>query len=326
MSIPHRALRPALSLRYQHLYRATLIPRAYSTSPPPPRKSRLPYIWSAFALVLGFGAGTTLVHFISPPSMPEAGTHEDGVLMDDLNKRIEEEFKVKVLRGKCLGVTKALQGKEAGWVEVVAPADGMGSKTELVKGLQGAKGLGVERIFWDRGEQKLVGIVWFGGSLSGWPGVTHGGLLATALQEKVALANTLCHPTSSAQYSSAAKPQRLPGTGDHAKMLYPTELPSEPAQLSIDYIKPTHANHFYTVRVVPSYDDENVRLPIKGAEWVATLETMDGKVCVKATAKFAPRGQVERMQEGIVGREAGSRLRELREWLWPSRQRESLGD
>lgn len=255
--------------------------------------------------------------------MPAAGSREDDILMDDLNKRIEEEFKVKVLRGKCLGVTKALQGREAGWVEIVPAAEGKQGRSALVEELQGAKGLGVERIFWDREEQKLVGIVWFGGSLSGWPGVTHGGLLATVLQEKVALANTLAHPTSSTtRYSSAAKPQRLPGTGDHAKMSRPSDVPAEPAQLSIDYQKHTYANHFYTVRVVSSYEVENVRIPIEGAEWIVTLETMDGKVCVKAAAKFAPRSQAERVQEGMT-RETGSTLKEVREWLWPSRQAHS---
>ncbi|EME48409.1 hypothetical protein DOTSEDRAFT_48900 [Dothistroma septosporum NZE10] len=322
MALPRRALRPALSLRYQRLLEPKSFPRAYST-PAPTRKSRAPYIWSAGALLLGLACGTGVVHTISPPVMPEAGTHEDRVLMLDINKRIEEEFKVKVLRGKCLGVTKALQGKEAGWVEIVSSSEGHEGKTELVKELQGAKGLGVERVFWDRGEQKLVCIIWLGGSLSGWPGITHGGVLATALQEKVALANSLSQPSSfPAGFSSAAKPQRLPGAGDHAKMLHPTEIPAEPAQLSFDYIKPTYANHFYTVRVVPSWEGGQVRMPIQGAEWIATLETMDGKVCVKAAARFERRGVVERMVDGRVG-EGGSRLSELREWLWPSRQEQS---
>ncbi|TKA50474.1 hypothetical protein B0A55_12948, partial [Friedmanniomyces simplex] len=111
--------------------------------------------------------------------MPELGTHEDGILIADLNKRIDSDFKVKVLRGKCLGVAKQLKGSSSeagGWAEVIPPNNEetrRGGNDELVSHMQGAKGLGVERLFWDRSEKRLVAIIWLFGALSGWPGVTH---------------------------------------------------------------------------------------------------------------------------------------------------------
>ena len=175
--------------------------------------------------------------------------------MADLTKRIDDEFKVKVLRGKCLGVTKQLRGIEGGWVEVVPRPVEEGSteaeeKKGLIASLQGAKGLGVERVFWDRGEHMMVAIVWFGGSLSGWPGVSHGGVIATTLAEKFALAESLASTPASAY--AAAIPQRLPGTGSHAKMPLPADPMDEPAQLSLSYVKPTYANDFYVIRIAPS--------------------------------------------------------------------------
>lgn len=263
--------------------------------------------------------------------MPEYGSHEDGILMADLNKRIDDEFKVKVLRGKCLGVTKQLRGEQGGWVEVVPrPIDESvpeaGQKKGFVAGLQGAKGLGVERLFWDRGDHKLIAIVWFGGSLSGWPGVTHGGVIATQLAEKFALAETLAETPASV--TAAAIPQRLPGTGDHAKMPLPADPMDEPAQLSLSYVKPTYANGFYVIRISPSVpleeDPKHIvpSEPSGGHEYEATIETLDARICVKAKAKFEPSTKLQRA-ETQVKEIAGASYESFKEWMWPSRQKSS---
>ena len=270
-----------------------------------------------------------MVHTISPPPLPEIGTREDGILMADLNQRIDEEFKVKVLRGKCLGVAKQLKGEQGGWVEVVTlpPELNENKRREdgLVAQMQGAKGLAVERMFWDRGEEKLVAIVWFGAALCGWPGVTHGGAIATAMAEKLSLAAALADKSSS-DVLAAATPQRLPGTGNHAKMLAPAETPAEPAQLSIGYLKPTYANQFYVVRVKPALpleeESELTPEPYGGAEYEATLETQDGKVCAKARAKFAPSTVTQRMENNVTGG-AKQSYEDFKKWMWPSRQNQS---
>lgn len=284
------------------------------------------------AAALGGGAvGSFIFHSIAPPKMPEYGTHEDGVLMADLNRRIEDDFKVKVLRGKCLGVTKQLRGAQAGWVEVVprpATEDSpeAGEKKGLMASLQGAKGLGVERVFWDRGEHTMVAVVYFGGSLSGWPGVTHGGVIATQLAEKFALAESLA--STPASVYAAAIPQRLPGTGNHAKMPLPAEPLDEPAQLSLSYVKPTYANGFYVVRVSPSAPTEEdpqhivPSEPLGGHEYEATIETLDARICVKAKAKFAPSNKMQRAEAQVKEATNGS-YETFKEWMWPSRQRSS---
>jgi hypothetical protein len=264
--------------------------------------------------------------------MPEPGSHEDGVLMADLNRRIDEEFKVKVLRGKCLGVSKQLRGVEGGWVEIIprpteAGSPEAGEKKGLLNSLEGAKGLGVERLFWDRGEQMLVAVVWFGGSLSGWPGVTHGGVIATELAEKFALAESLT--STPAAVSAAAIPQRLPGTGNHAQMAFPADLLDEPAQLSLSYVKPTYANGFYVVRVSPSApieeDPKHIvpSEPMGGHEYEATIETMDARICVKAKAKFSPSTNLQRA-EAHVKDTASASYEGFKEWMWPSRQKASI--
>ncbi|KAK4548170.1 hypothetical protein LTR36_010039 [Oleoguttula mirabilis] len=274
-------------------------------------------------------AGNLVMHTLAPPPLPEARTHEDSILIADLNKRIDEDFKVKVLRGKCLGVAKALKGAKGGWVEIVPPPaeEARVLRDGLVHHTQGAKGLGVERLFWDRGEHMLVAIVWFGGALSGWPGVTHGGAIATALSDKLALAASLAAGKRS-HFSAAATPQRLPGTGNHAKMFAPTTTPEEPAQLSLSYLKPTLANNFYVIRVQPSLEmDQDPKEivppePKGGHEYEATLETLDARTCVKAKATFAASSSVQQTEENAVVAAKASYV-EFKEWLWPSRQRNS---
>lgn len=335
-----RASRPQLSLRYQVLRRneSTAANAAQSTAsqstPPTPKgflRRHHRIRWMAAAALGGGAVGSFVFHSIAPPMMPEPGTHEDGVLMADLNRRIEDDFKVKVLRGKCLGVTKQLRGVQAGWVEVVPrPAtEGSteaGEKKGLMASLQGAKGLGVERVFWDRGEHTMVAVVYFGGSLSGWPGVTHGGVIATQLAEKFALAESLA--STPASVYSAAIPQRLPGTGNHAKMPLPAEPLDEPAQLSLSYVKPTYANGFYVVRVSPSAlieeDPKHIvpSEPLGGHEYEATIETLDARICVKAKAKFAPSNKMHRA-EAQVKETASASYETFKEWMWPSRQRSS---
>lgn len=329
-----RILRSQLRRHIQHVSRRS---QSTSNSPQPSffRRNRTYIIASTVSFALGLGTINLGLHFLSPPALPAPGSREDKMLIGDLNKRIDEEFKVKVLRGKCLGVSKALKGEEGGWVEIVPSRDQSTSETEegeaesphnpknLIDHLQGAKALGVERLFYNRADSTLVAIVYFGPDLSGWPGVTHGGLLATSLDEKISLTHYLCSTTNLSALAAAA-PQRLPGTGSHAKLPLPSStIPNEPAQLSIDYKKPTHANDFYVIRVRPAVaEEEDVKIPIVGHEYVATLERLDATVLVRATAKFARRSQVERIAEKVEGK-TGWSYEQFRDWMWPSRQKES---
>lgn len=336
-----RVLRPQLSLRYQCLRRnestaptPSDTPAATTSTPPPKpgffRRNRR-WIWVALSFTAGSGVGGAILHTLAPPALPEPGTREDKILMHDLNTRIDEEFKVKVLRGKCLGIAKQLKGAEGGWVEIV-PALSETKIQDMIPGeakgllhtLQGFKGLGVERLFWNRDEHKLVAIVWFGGSLSGWPGVSHGGVIATQLSEKLALAASLAQHSHT--HTSAAIPQRLPGTGNHAKMPFPAEPADEPAQLSLSYVKPTYANGFYVIRVAPGApideDPEHIvpSEPAGGHDWEATLESMDARILVKAKGRFKASSGLQRAEEKVKGAVGGS-YETFKEWMWPSRQK-----
>nr|POE59312.1 putative mitochondrial membrane protein fmp10 [Quercus suber] len=332
-SIGPRVFRPNLSIRYQWLRRCesntslpATPPTADASAPVVTRtftqRNRWPIAFSTLALIFGLGAGNLVANYIAPPLMPEAGSHEDGVLMADLNRRLDEEFKVKVLRGKCLGVAKQLRGEEGGWVEILPSVER--SETGLVGNLQGAKGLGAERVFWDRSNKSLVAVVWYGGSVSGWPGLTHGGVIATTLSDKLALAAALAQGQRAEGISAAAIPQRMPGTGNHAKMFAPSTTPPDPIKLSLTYKKPTYANNFYTIRVQPHYPgNEGETQPQTGQQFEATLEQMDAKVNVLATANFGPSSTAEAIERQLVGG-AKQSYAEFKQWLWPSRQKSSI--
>ncbi len=336
-----RLLRFGLSRRYQNLQRrhestARLAPNPTPTATvsqqpvtPPTffKRYRSAIIWGTLSLTLGAIGGQFVVHTVAPPPLPEPGSREDAVLLADLNRQIDEHFKVKVLKGKCLGMAKQLKGEEGGWFEVIPqPEETKKVDGSVIAQLQGARGLGVERVFWEKGEQKLVAVVYFGGSLCGWPGVTHGGCIATALAEKLSLAMALANERNNNDVMAAAAPQRLPGTGNHAKMLAPARIPDEPAQLSLTYLKPTFANKFYVIRVQPaiaaSQDSILESEPLGGADYEATLETQDGKISVKARAKFRASTALERVQEKAATGVARS-YDEFKEWMWPSRQKQS---
>lgn len=331
-----RATRPNLSLRYQRLRRAeSTAPEPTNPAKPTPptflRRHRSAILWATLSLTLGAVGGQFVVHTIAPPKLPEPWSREDGLLMADLTRRLDDEFKVKILRGKCLGVSKALKGDASGWVEVVPLPIELGEAQEgthkLRAQLEGAKGLGVERLFWERREKRLVAVVWFGGSLCGWPGVTHGGAIATQLAEKLSMAAGLAEGGSN-EVLAAATPQRLPGVGNHAKMLAPASTPDEPAQLSVNYVKPTFANNFYVLRVAPAIPLEQEPDAVQpwevhgGHEWEATLETMDAKTCVTARARFAPSTSRQRAEETVAGG-VKQTYADFKQWMWPSRQESS---
>jgi acyl-coenzyme A thioesterase PaaI-like protein len=112
-------------------------------------------------------------------------------------------------------------------------------------------------VFWNQKEHELVAVVWFGGAVSGWPGVAHGGAIATVMADKIALAASLVN-------------------GDDAAA---DAYPSEPTRLDLTYKKPTYANDFYVVRAKPRHVD-SASLSAGHVQVHAQLETLDGTICV----------------------------------------------
>lgn len=236
-----------------------------TTSSPSPsllRRYRRAIIWSSTGLALGGTLGAVLSHTLAPPPHPAPGTHEDAILMHDLETRIDNEFKVKVLRGKCTAAAANLRGEDASWRELPANvADTPLSGTAMA----GARGVGVERLFWNEKGSELVAVVWFGGATSGWPGVVHGGCIATLMAEKMALAARLTRVAAGGRLSQEV----LAADG-------------ELEAVEIGYKKPTYANAFYVVRMLPRHGDEaggsGDEVEVDGV-----LETLEGKLCVAVT-------------------------------------------
>jgi hypothetical protein len=119
--------------------------------------------------------------------------------------------------------------------------------------------------------------------MAGWPGIAHGGVLATIFHEMGSAAMRLDRITTS------KKEVDENGFGD-------------PESLTLKYLKPTNTGNFYIVRsnVVAGEEQEENPTPemvlglgkdsverrTRNHEWVrvnCTLEGLDGKVHVKAT-------------------------------------------
>lgn len=260
-------------------------------------RNRRAVIWSTLSLAIGGILGTLVTHTIAPPPHPEPNTPGDKLLLHDLNTRIDEEFKVKVLRGKCTAAAANLRGDQAAWREL----DSRAAADLTGRALGGARGLGVQRVFWNDRERELVAVVWFGGALAGWPGVTHGGAIATVMSEKAALAASLARSGASGEELSALVPA----------------LDVEPNQLQFTYKKPTYANAFYLVRMHPrDAVTAGLATMVKSLgqemEVEGKLETLDGTVCVQMTSVVPAAAS---QTSGVEVAEPASKARSWTSWL-----------
>jgi acyl-coenzyme A thioesterase PaaI-like protein len=121
--------------------------------------------------------------------------------------------------------------------------------------LGGARGLGgFQRVFHNADTGECIVVVFIGGAVAGWPGVTHGGLTATIMDEalgRVAI----------------------------------TQLPEHTgvtANLELNYMKPIVTNSFYVIRSVPQKEGSTDKKQFVSGR----LETLDGKICVEAKGLF----------------------------------------
>ncbi|KAF1348629.1 hypothetical protein BDV97DRAFT_188890 [Delphinella strobiligena] len=294
---PEMVYRPLIrATRNRIITTATRPASTTTTTTPTPTfltRNRRAIIWSSTSLALGLSLGSLVSHTIAPPPHPYPHTHQDQILMQDLDTRIDAEFKTKVLRGKCTAAAANLRGEAASWSELPA------APTEAAfvgNALAGARGLGVERLFWNAKEKELVAVVWFGGAMSGWPGVTHGGCIATVMTEKMALAARL------ARAEGEVSREVVAGSADIEEM-------------TVTYKKPTYANAFYVVRMLPRHGEESGARDGE-VEVDGVLETLEGKLCVATTGTVPVSGIQGTTQTPVVGR--------AKSWIgWPSRSQPS---
>jgi acyl-coenzyme A thioesterase PaaI-like protein len=183
---------------------------------------------------------------IVPPPLPLPGTRDDELMIKYVQKEAERIPLVKSLT------------KDPSWTHYEAyggiPADER--QHRLTSGpLGGARALGgFQRIFTHVDTGEIVSVVWFGGAIAGWPGVTHGGVTATVLDESL---------------------------GRAAIQQFPSKT-GVTANLEMNYLRPVITNNFYVIRAMPQKEGStDYKQFVSGR-----LETLDGNVCVEAKGLF----------------------------------------
>lgn len=179
-----RPIRTARRTTPPHRSTSTLTPQPSTTSPPAtpastpaPRRPRLPWIYATTFLFLGLATGQLVRLTVIPPPLPVPGSDHDAVLLDALHAQAD-----------ALPIVRELRAHAADWKEWPAYSAIRSPHREhrLSTGpMAGARGLGVQRVFWNEREQRAISVMYFGGGLSGWPGVVHGGTVATVMDESL---------------------------------------------------------------------------------------------------------------------------------------------
>jgi hypothetical protein len=173
-----------------------------ATATKPATISLRTYIYATLFLSLGLGTGYVGTAIVRPPPFPDVGSEADIKHLSKLAADIDKLPIVESLRSsaakrdklytipegdiksvKIGDETASLGGEDEGWIEV--PVEYEESNTLVNDSMSGTRGLGVQRAFWSPTSKELVTIIWFGGGLSGWPGITHGGAIATVFTESM---------------------------------------------------------------------------------------------------------------------------------------------
>ena len=214
-------------------------------------------------MLFGVAMGSAFRMTFAPPPLPEPGSDEDAQLLAVIRRKAEalplvQELSADPSWKSWDAYTTLPTDADAG---ADAAARDLQRRQRLTSGaMGGARGLAFQRVFRHADTGECVSVVYFGGGTSGWPGVVHGGALATVLDESLGRAAILHFPSR---------------TGVTAR-------------LELTYRAPTRAEAFYVVRARPVEDGEEKdgkkndrKLWVEGA-----VEDLDGKVNVQAKALF----------------------------------------
>lgn len=318
-------------------------PTAPASVPHPPKRRGGPrlstVLVTVFSLGLGLYGGHQFTVFFVPPAPPPAGSAEDAALQASVRAR-----------AASLPLVRRLEADPA-WTSwdaysSLGPSDPHRTHRLTTGPLGSASGVGAyQRVFARRDDApidaappdaaatallppgdrrhpptpgEMATVIYFGAATVGWPGVVHGGCVATVLDETL--------------WRCAVR--RLSGRAGVT------------ASLRVTYKKPTWAEGFYVVRARPETEEETAeamradarweeaRKPGGGAVEAATtvgakavvvddkkkmgtkakengngrkiwirgsLETLDGKVCVEARGLFVvPKGmKLSEVTEGF---------------------------
>ncbi|KAH8811470.1 HotDog domain-containing protein [Xylogone sp. PMI_703] len=242
--------------------RSQLSSSSQGPSPPnqKPKRSIRIYIYAAVFFIIGMSAGQYVRMVIAPPELPQPDTPADRAMVKYLQKQAEELPLVKALSSdpewESWPAYQSLSFEERG--------------PRLTTGaLGGARGIGAyQTVFRNKSTGECITVVWIGGAMSGWPGVVHGGLVATLLDE---------------------------GLGRCAIAMFPSKT-GVTANLELNYERPTLTNGFYVIRAKPREGATERKAWIDGS-----LETMDGKVLVRSKALYVVPKKVPNLKVHEVG-------------------------
>lgn len=276
-------------------------------------KFRWSYLWYGTVLTIGISTGLGARHFAAPLGLPEPGSQDDTRILDSLDADIDKLDVVKELRKQSYSVHSDVP--LSGTADVEAPKAWLEidlGKSEIENGgllgaMSGTRGLGVQRAFWNAETREMVAVVWIGGGLSGWPGVAHGGAIATVFEE--AMARMVRGPNGT-----------IGGWKICARLLsimltLMIEEVHRPTSLKVTYAKPTYSLDFYVLRasfakpnlpqtepiqepeaeptktwlswLSPQKDMTKKSEPGQLIEIIGTLESIKGDLCVRAKGTFA---------------------------------------
>ena len=237
-------------------------------------------------LVLGLLAGWAFDTLVNPSPPPEPGSREDEATVRMIRQTAEK-----------LPVVQSLSFDEE-WTSWEAYS-GIAEKAKLCRittgPLAGSRGVGAyQRVFHNTNTGEVVVVIWLGSATTGWPGVVHGGCLATIMDECLGRTAIACFE----------------------------ERTGVTARLEMKYVSPAPSNAFFVVRTVPEIEggEEHGIVGETGEEkgsyggsgwfdlasfrggnaanksekpqgrkklWVSgRLETVEGKVCVEARGLF----------------------------------------
>jgi len=253
-------------------------PAAAATAAPKPgsrRGRRL--ISAAVFLLIGTAAGSSLRLVISPPDPPVPDTEEDSYTISVLHTQASH-----------LPIVKQLEADPAwdSWDAYQTLTPEHKAQHITAGALRGSRGVGgYQRVFYNASTGEFISVVYFGGGTTGWPGVVHGGVLATILDES-------CGRAAFRQWGG---------------------LSGVTANLTVEYKKASLSNGFYVVRVKPR-PEEDLPESERGKRHYksyldATIEdAVTGHLTVKCSALFVGGQRKEKKSSGWRGGKPAPKL------------------
>ncbi|KAI0423888.1 hypothetical protein F5Y09DRAFT_173216 [Xylaria sp. FL1042] len=218
------------------------------------RRRRRGLYYAAAFLFFGIIMGTLVSNAIAPPSLPAPGSDQDAYMQT----RIQAQ-------GAALPIVQQLEA-DPSWTSWDAYSGVSAAGSRITSGpMAGSSGLAFQRVFHNAATGEVVTVVYFGAAMAGFPGVVHGGALATVLDESL---------------------------GRCAIFRFPSRT-GVTANLEMQYRAPAMTNAFYVIRTTPIPSDDDHAVGKDGVRkgdrklWVrGVLENEKGKVAVEAKGLF----------------------------------------